>query len=137
MPSYEFDDGPDVDLDVEDYRDSKGRRVTADQAEAAAIEAVEMARRGRPSLSRSAPKSAKSPQVTFRLPDQMAEEVRRLAEARDATVSQFAREALSAYVNRLRGEEETAVPEVPRQGGLEERVQRLESLVDELARGVR
>lgn len=134
MGRYEFDDGPDVDLDAEELFDGKGRRVTAGQAEAAAIEAVEMARRGRPPLSRS--KSAKSPQVSFRVPDQMAEDVRQLAEKRGVTVSAFAREALAAYVNRLRGELGPAVA-VPRQAGLEERVERLESLVDELARGAR
>lgn len=128
-----YEVGPDIDLDEEEIYDSRGNRVTEASAEAYVLEAVEMARRGRPALSESAPKSAKSPQVSFRLPDQMAGEVRRLAEERGVTVSQFAREALSAYVNRLRGAPVPAT-EIPRQEGLEERVQRLESLVDELSR---
>lgn len=37
--------GPDVDLDVEDIRDSRGRRVTADYVDAAVADVHERQRR--------------------------------------------------------------------------------------------
>lgn len=86
---------PDVDLDAEDVRDRRGRRVTDAYAEQAAEEALGLVRAGRPSLGAA---GVHSPRVSFRVPEQ----VRRRAEERAAqegrSVSEVAREALERYL---------------------------------------
>lgn len=83
--------GPDVDLDVEDVRDSQGRRIDAEYVDRVVARAV-----GRPSLTGV---GRRSPHVSFRV----SESTRAAAEARAAaegkTVSQVAREALERYVS--------------------------------------
>lgn len=46
-----FDVLPDVDLEVDDVRDSKGREITSEYAERAAADALNAVGRGRPSLT--------------------------------------------------------------------------------------
>lgn len=86
---------PDVDLDVDDVRDSTGQRVTVAYAEAAAEEALIAVRRGRPSLSGNA---APSPQVTFRITPELREKVDAEATRQGRRVSDLAREALERYL---------------------------------------
>jgi hypothetical protein len=90
-----YDIGPDVDLDQEDVRDSQNRRITEEYAEQAATEALETARRGRPSLSGG---RVHSPQVTFRLSRETEARAREAAKREGKTVSQLAREALERYL---------------------------------------
>lgn len=78
--------GPDVDLDVEDIRDSRGKRVTNEYAK----DAIRAARRGRPSI---AGEEGDSPRVQFRVPSRLLDKARARAAAEGKTVSQLAREA--------------------------------------------
>ncbi|GAA1398444.1 hypothetical protein ACFQZ4_52575 [Catellatospora coxensis] len=78
--------GPDVDLDIEDVRDSRGERVTEEYVEAA----IKSARRGRPSI---AGEEGDSPRVQFRVPTRLLDRARARAAAEGKTVSQLAREA--------------------------------------------
>lgn len=61
--------GPDVDLDVEDVRDRRGRRVTPAYAERAAEEALRFVRPGPPALGEV---GQHSPRVSFRVPEQVS-----------------------------------------------------------------
>lgn len=87
--------GPDVDLDTEDIRDRQGRRITAEYAERAAEEAVHLARPGRPPLGAT---GHASPQVSFRVPEQLRRRAEQRARAEDRSVSEIAREALERYL---------------------------------------
>jgi predicted HicB family RNase H-like nuclease len=87
--------GEDVDLEVEVVRDRQGRRLTEEQVSELADEAVSRVRAGRPSLS-GARKA--SPQIAFRVPDELQARAEAKAKARGMTVSQFAREALERAV---------------------------------------
>lgn len=78
--------GPDVDLEAEDIRDSRGKRVTQEYADAA----VNAARRGRPSIDGE---EGDSPRVQFRVPTRLLDLARARAAAEGKTVSQLAREA--------------------------------------------
>jgi len=89
--------GPDVDLDREIIRDSRGMRITNAYAEAAAADALHKAGRGRPALTGGRP-GAGSPQVTFRLPAKLKAKAERRAQAEGKKVSQLAREALERYL---------------------------------------
>lgn len=92
--AQEFTLGEAADLDAEDIRDSRGRRVTEAYVRAAVAEAQEHVGRGRPSLSGS----SASPQVTFRLSAQLRERMERRAASEGKRVSEIAREALERYV---------------------------------------
>jgi hypothetical protein len=83
--------GPDVDLDKEVIRDSKGRRITEKRAEDIADETLAKIGRGRPSLTGS---RARSPQVSFRAPAELRAKAEARATSEGKTVSQLAREAL-------------------------------------------
>lgn len=94
---------PDVDLEREEVRDRHGNRITSDYLdraladildEDAPVEPSEV-HRGRPSLSGG---STHSPQVTFRLPDQLHRQAVDAAEREGKTVSALAREALEQYL---------------------------------------
>lgn len=84
-----------VDLEVEEYYDSKGNRIDDAYVERAVADVHEKLAAGRPSLTRP---GAHSPAVSFRVP----EDLRRRAEARAAkegtTLSRLAREALERYL---------------------------------------
>lgn len=95
MSKKKHEYGEDVDLDGEVVRDGQGRRITEDRAAELAEEAVVRVRAGRPSLS-GARKS--SPQIAFRVPDELQARAEAKAKARGMTVSQFAREALERAV---------------------------------------
>jgi len=69
-PRYTLADQPDADLQQEDIRDSRGRRITQDYVDAAVADVHEKVSRGRPSLSAV---RQRSPQVTFRLPPELRE----------------------------------------------------------------
>lgn len=86
-----------IDLEIEEVRDSQGRRVDAAYVEGAVRNVHEHLKNlgGRPSLSGAA---AKSPQITFRV----RAEVKAAAEARalreETTVSALARDAFERYI---------------------------------------
>lgn len=84
--------GPDVDLDTDDVRDSKGRRIDQDYVD----EVVRASRSvGRPSLSYS---GKQSPHVSFRVSEDTRARAERRARAEGKTVSQVAREALEQFL---------------------------------------
>ncbi|MGH3928781.1 MAG: hypothetical protein ACRDTF_02240 [Pseudonocardiaceae bacterium] len=96
---------PDVDLEHEDVRDRHGNRITSKYLERALADILDEdapiepseVRRGRPSLSGG---SAHSPQVTFRLPDQLHRQAVDAADREGKTVSALAREALEQYLRQ-------------------------------------
>jgi predicted HicB family RNase H-like nuclease len=85
--------GRDVDLEHEDVRLADGTRLT----DAVADEIIEEVRRGsgRPSLSGHA---SNSPQIAFRVPQNVRDRAAEIAEREGKTISQLAREALEARV---------------------------------------
>jgi hypothetical protein len=87
--------GPDVDLEAEEVRDRQGRRVTEEYAERAAVEALRIARPGRPALGAV---GQHSPRVSFRVPEQVRRQAERRAAAEGRSVSEIARDALERYL---------------------------------------
>jgi len=85
----------DVDLDAEVVRDKRGERITEKRASELAKDALEQVRAGRPSLSGS---RKASPQIAFRVPDELQARAEAKAKARGISLSQFAREALERAV---------------------------------------
>ncbi len=86
---------PDVDLSTEDVRDSKGRRITEEYAERAAVDALTSVGRGRPSLTGA---KAPSPQVTFRVTPELRARAAAEAARQGRRVSDVARDALERYL---------------------------------------
>lgn len=97
MGKYELEPGPDVDLEAEDIRDSKGRRITQAYVDGAVADVHERLARGRPSLTGP---GTHSPQVSFRVPARLRDEAERLAAERGESLSQLAREALEEYLEQ-------------------------------------
>lgn len=98
MPQKKYQRGPDVDLEQEDIRDSKGNRID-DQYVAEAVENVHRyLGAGRPSLS--AP-GTRSPQVAFRVPEAMRAAAQARASREGKTVSALAREAFELYLQTV------------------------------------
>ena len=87
--------GEDVDLDAEVVRDKQGKRITEKRAAEIAEDALRQARAGRPSLTGT---RKSSPQIAFRVPDELQARAEAKAKARGITLSQFAREALERAV---------------------------------------
>jgi predicted DNA-binding protein len=87
--------GEDVDLDAEVVRDKQGKRITEKRAAEIAEDALQQVRAGRPSLTGT---RKASPQIAFRVPDELQARAEAKAKARGITVSQFAREALERAV---------------------------------------
>jgi predicted HicB family RNase H-like nuclease len=87
--------GDEVDLDVEVVLDKQGKRITEKRAAEIAEETLEQVRAGRPSLSGS---RKASPQIAFRVPDELQARAEAKAKARGMSLSQFAREALERAV---------------------------------------
>lgn len=85
--------GPDVDLEHDDVRLNDGTRLTVETA----TEIVENVRRttGRPSLSGHA---TPSPQIAFRVAQNIRDQAAEIAAREGKTISQLAREALEARV---------------------------------------
>ena len=98
-PRYVLSDEPDADLQQEDLRDNRGRRITQDYVDAAVADVQEKLGRGRPSLSAS---GHRSPQVTFRLPSDLRERAEAQARQEGTRVSDVARRALEEYLARHR-----------------------------------
>jgi hypothetical protein len=94
---YEPAPDPDVDLQREDIRDHRGRRITEEYVDAAVADVH--ARLGRPSLSGA---GHRSPQVTFRLPLELREQAEEQARHEGTKVSDVARRALEEYLERHR-----------------------------------
>lgn len=86
---------PDVDLEIDDVRDSQGRRITEEYAQAATAQAIASAGRGRPSLTGT---KATSPQVTFRVTPELRARAAAEAERQGRRISDVAREALERYL---------------------------------------
>ena len=99
--------GPEIDLDHEEVQDSHGNRVTTEYVEKALADVLDESspvhpaavatRPGRPSLAGG---RAHSPQVTFRLPEQLHREAVDAAEREGVTISALAREALEQYLRQ-------------------------------------
>ncbi|MGH3693507.1 MAG: hypothetical protein ACRDRX_05835 [Pseudonocardiaceae bacterium] len=95
----------DADLEHENLRDRHGNRVTPEYVQRALADILDETipvvpsdiRPGRPSLSGG---STHSPQVTFRMPDQLHKQAVNAAEREGKTVSALAREALEQYLRR-------------------------------------
>jgi hypothetical protein len=96
---YELARDPDVDLQSEDIRDRRGRRITEEYVDAAVADVHARLGRGRPSLSGA---GRRSPQVTFRLPPELREQAEKQARAEGTKVSDVARRALEEYLERHR-----------------------------------
>ena len=99
QPRYELAPGPDVDLDREEIRDRKGRRITQAYVDEAVADVHVKTSRGRPSLTGRA---STSPQVTFRLPPALREAAEAQAREEGTKVSAVARKALEEYLKRHR-----------------------------------
>ncbi|MDR1213715.1 MAG: ribbon-helix-helix protein, CopG family [Propionibacteriaceae bacterium] len=84
-----------VDLDEQDIRDAKGRRVTQETVDDL-IAAVAKAKAGRPSLS--AP-GKRSPSVTLRFPSVVNARLDEFAASHGLSKSQVVRDAVAAYLN--------------------------------------
>jgi predicted HicB family RNase H-like nuclease len=87
--------GPDIDLDEEVVADAKGGRITEARAKEMAAEALRQARPGRPSLTGG---HRHSPQISFRVPEQLARRAEQVASKQGKSVSQLGREALEKYL---------------------------------------
>ena len=87
--------GPDIDLDTEVVRDKRGRRITEQQAQRLAEDALIKAGVGRPSLS--APRT-RSPEIKARVPVELRERLLRAAQERGTRPSALIREALERYL---------------------------------------
>lgn len=89
--------GPQVDLEREDVRDSRGRRVDRAYVDQALAEAEhELAQRfGRPSLTG---RSEHSPHIAFRVTPEVKAQAARAAREQGVSVSQLARAALERYL---------------------------------------
>ena len=94
MSKYRFERGT-VDLDTEDVRDAKGRRITTDDAEALADEIEAHGVPGRPSLT--AP-NVQSPRISFRVSATLAERAAAVARRDGKSLSELGREALEQYL---------------------------------------
>jgi predicted HicB family RNase H-like nuclease len=92
--------GGDIDLDKEVVLNEDGTRFTEADAQRVAEEAVERFRRraGRPALDAATTAGTKSPQVSFRVPERLAERAEAVAAAKGKTLSQLGREALEKYL---------------------------------------
>lgn len=88
-------DGGDIDLDTEEVRAPNGTRLTEADAERTAEDVLQGA--GRPSLT--AP-GQHSPQVTFRLPEEVKESLEQIASEQGRSRSDVMRDALAEYVGR-------------------------------------
>ncbi|MCW2713252.1 MAG: hypothetical protein JWN88_299 [Frankiales bacterium] len=86
---------PDVDLDVDDVRDTHGRRITEEYAETATARALASVGRGRPSLTGT---RGTSPQVTFRVTPELRARAAAEADRQGRRISDVAREALERYL---------------------------------------
>jgi predicted HicB family RNase H-like nuclease len=95
-PKYEIV-GPDVDLEVEVFLDSKGNRVDQAYVDRALAEVEDdLARRaGRPSLTG---KSEHSPHVSFRITPELKARAEKAAREQGTTVSKLAREAFEKFL---------------------------------------
>ncbi len=91
----EYTIGPDVDLDTEVVVLPSGRRYT--NANAEADSAYFEKRRGRPSLARGT-----SPQISFRVPQDVKDALASLSETEGLPEAQLARQALLEYLARHR-----------------------------------
>jgi hypothetical protein len=96
---YKLAPDPDVDLQSEDIRDRRGRRITEEYVDAAVADVHARLGRGRPSLSGG---GRRSPQVTFRLPHELREQAEEQARHEGTKVSDVARRALEEYLERHR-----------------------------------
>lgn len=98
-PRYTVSDQQDADLEREDIRDNRGRRITQDYVDAAVTDVHEKIGRGRPSLTAA---GHRSPQVTFRLPSELRDRAEAQARLEGTKVSDVARRALEEYLTRHR-----------------------------------
>jgi hypothetical protein len=88
--------GHDINLDEEVVLDRHGQRITEERAQEMAEYALKQVRRGRPSLTSPA---RHSPQVSFRVPADLAKRANELADRQGKTLSELGREALERYVD--------------------------------------
>lgn len=89
----QYEVGPDVDLEREIVRDSRGRRITAEYVQRV-VEDTQRVLRGRPSLSTP---GAESPQLRVRVPEALYGQLEEAAGERHVSRSVIVREALESY----------------------------------------
>jgi hypothetical protein len=88
----------DDEVDLDDVRDSQGRRIDSDYVERAVADV--RARRGRPSLSSDpANEPHHSPHVSLRIPEQTRRLLDERARIEGRKLSEIVREALEQYLN--------------------------------------
>jgi len=89
-----------VDLDLDDIRDSQGRRIDSDYVERAVADL--RARRGRPSLSSDPVNEPRHPShVSLRVPEQTRRLLDERARIEGRKPSEIVLEALEQYLSRL------------------------------------
>jgi hypothetical protein len=88
--------GPDVDLDTEEVYTADGRRLTNELADEMADWALKRLR-GRPSVTG---KSAKTPNLTVRVPPEVRAGLESIADAQGRRLADVSRDALAEYVER-------------------------------------
>jgi hypothetical protein len=90
-----------IDLDKEVVLDENGERYTEARAQADAERILERVygRIGRPSLDGSIAGGQKSPHLSFRVPEQLAERAAEVAAREGKSLSQLGRDALEKYLD--------------------------------------
>jgi hypothetical protein len=98
-----FVDGGYIDLDKDVVLDWNGERYTEAHARADAERISErmFGRLGRPSLEGSVASGKKSPQVSFRVPQKLAERAEAVAAREGKSLSQLGRDALEKYLDAV------------------------------------
>ena len=97
----EYVEAGDIDLDKEIVFDENGERITEARAQEMAESTMQeyYRRVGRPSLDRTGDSGKKSPQVSFRVPQRLAERAEAVAAREGKSLSQLGREALEKYLD--------------------------------------
>jgi hypothetical protein len=85
-----------VDLERDDVRDSRGRRIATGYVARAVADVHH--RRGRRPLRDDTPATGHAPRVSFRVPEQTRRRAEERARTEGRSVSEIAREALERYL---------------------------------------
>lgn len=92
---YRVEPGPDVDLEQEDVRDSKGARIDDEYVRRAVEDVRRHQTAGRPSLTGP---GERSPSIAVRVPEAVRAAMQARAKREGKSVSEVAREAIEAYL---------------------------------------
>ncbi|MCK9486936.1 MAG: ribbon-helix-helix domain-containing protein [Dehalococcoidia bacterium] len=94
-PPYRVAPGPDVDLEKEDVRDSKGNRITEESVREIVEHIHATAPVGRPPMNE---RGGRASQIGVRLPDALRAAVEARAKREGRTVAAITRDALEQYL---------------------------------------